>query len=165
MMRISLAAVLLVVCSAGSLHAGKVKQVRTAAAAPSTAIASMSEKLPELWHYLQSLSADVSSGTLRSTDEVIARSRAFFIPARMDRIEAVLPGWGHMASYDRGKTLWHVNVAMVALLQLDEYKAMPREQQIVEEWIVLLHDLAKEPVSGRDHRHPCQLLLHDRQNL
>jgi len=71
----------------------------------------------------------------------------------MAEIEAAIPGWRHMASYEDGKTLWHVNVAMIALLRLEEYKAMAPADRIVEEWIVLLHDLAKEPLKGRDHRH------------
>jgi hypothetical protein len=58
-----------------------------------------------------------------------------------------------MASFEDGKTLWHVNAAMVSLLQLAEYRSMSANQQAVQQWIVLLHDLAKEPVGGRDHRH------------
>jgi hypothetical protein len=42
---------------------------------------------------------------------------------------------------------------MVALLQLDEYRSMTPQQQTVQQWIVLLHDVAKEPADGRDHRH------------
>jgi hypothetical protein len=71
----------------------------------------------------------------------------------MAEIEAVVPGWKHMASFEDGKTLWHVNLAMVALLQLDEYRSMSPGQQTVQQWIVFLHDVGKEPASGRDHRH------------
>ena len=71
----------------------------------------------------------------------------------MAEIEAVVPGWQHMASFEHGKTLWHINVAMVALLQLDEYRSMSSSQQTVQQWVVFLHDVAKEPVGGRDHRH------------
>jgi hypothetical protein len=39
------------------------------------------------------------------------------------------------------------------LLQLDEYRAMSPSQQTVQQWIVFLHDIAKEPEGGRDHRH------------
>jgi hypothetical protein len=33
-------------------------------------------------------------------------------------------------------------------------------QQTVQEWIVLLHDVAKEPVGGRDHRHSFRSAAH-----
>jgi hypothetical protein len=116
-------------------------------------LAPLSAKLPDLWEHLNVLDAGIRGGTLTSTDGLISTSRAFYTPERMDHIETVIPGWKHMASYEHGKTLWHVNLAMVALLRLDEYRAMPLDQQIVQQWIVLLHDLAKEPEGGRDHRH------------
>ena len=109
--------------------------------------------LPELWQFLSMLSERVGAGALKSTDALIEACRAFYTPSRMQAIEAVIPGWKRMASYDRGKTLWHINVAMVALLQLDEYKVLPPNRQAIQHWIVLLHDLAKEPTAGRDHRH------------
>lgn len=113
----------------------------------------ISERLPQLWVFLKSLDADVTAGRLKSTGELIAKARAFYTGVRMAAIERVVPGWGHMGSYDDGKTLWHINVAMVALFQLDEYQAMVPAGRIMQEWIVLLHDLAKEPAGGRDHRH------------
>lgn len=118
-----------------------------------TPIPPIRDKLPELWLFLETLSADVEAGTIKSTEQVIGRCRGFYTADRTAKIEAVIPGWTHMASFEDGKTLWHVNVAMVALLQLAEYRSMSANQQAVQQWIVLLHDLAKEPVGGRDHRH------------
>ncbi len=118
-----------------------------------TMIRPIAERLPGVWSFLQALDADITTGRLASTDALIAKARAFYTPERMAEIEAVIPGWRHMASYDDGKTLWHVTVAMVALMGLDEYKAMTGPEHVVQEWIVLLHDLAKEPAKGRDHRH------------
>jgi hypothetical protein len=118
-----------------------------------TEISSVSETLPEIWHFLEDLSAGVKAGSIRSTEQLIERCRAFYTGKRMAGTEAVVPGWTHMASYENGKTLWHINVAMVALLQLDEYQSMSPSQKKVQEWIVFLHDLAKEPANGRDHRH------------
>ena len=111
------------------------------------------ERLPALWLFLEQLHAEVEAGTVNSTEQLIGRCQAFYTADRMAEIEAAIPGWKRMASFDDGKTLWHVNAAMVALLQLAEYRSMPPGQQAVQQWIVLLHDLAKEPVGGRDHRH------------
>ena len=116
-------------------------------------ISSLAETLPEVWLFLEKLSAGVQLGTIKSTEELIERCRRFYTAERMAKIEAVVPGWQHMASYENGKTLWHINVAMVALLQLDEYRSMSPSQQVVQQWIVFLHDIAKEPEGGRDHRH------------
>ena len=49
---------------------------------------------------------------------------------------------------------------MVALLQLDEYLSMSPSQQTVQQWVVFLHDVAKEPVGGRDHRHSFRSAAH-----
>jgi len=111
------------------------------------------EKLPALWLFLEKLYAEVEAGRIRSTEQFIGRCQEFYTADRMATIEAAIPGWKRMASFDDGKTLWHINVAMVALLQLAEYRSLSPSQQTVQQWIVLLHDLAKEPVGGRDHRH------------
>ena len=48
-----------------------------------------------------------------------------------------------------------INLGSVAPgLELDEYRSLPPSRKIVQQWIVLLHDLAKEPTDGRDHRYP-----------
>ena len=125
----------------------------TAADEEKTEISSVSETLPEIWQFLEDLSAGIKAGYIRSTEQLIERCRAFYTVRRMADTEALVPGWTHMASYENGKTLWHINVAMVALLQLDEYRSMSPSQKKVQEWIVFLHDLAKEPAVGRDHRH------------
>jgi hypothetical protein len=116
-------------------------------------VRAMGEALPEVWRFLSELDADVHAKRISSTEDLIARCRAFYTQERMKLIDGVVPGFAHMASFDSGKTLWHANVAMVALLQLDEYRAMTPAQKHVQEWIVFLHDIAKEPAGGRDHRH------------
>lgn len=134
---------------------------KTAAAAEKKAeISSITETLPELWLFLEKLSAGVKAGTIRSTEQLIERCQEFYTAERMAEIEAVVPGWKHMASFEHGKTLWHINVAMVALLQLDEYRSMSPSQQTVQQWVVFLHDVAKEPVGGRDHRHSFRSAAH-----
>jgi hypothetical protein len=116
-------------------------------------ISSMTETLPELWLFFGRLNAGVKAGTIRSTEQLIERCQEFYTAERMAEIEAIVPGWKHMASFEHGKTLWHINEAMVALLQLDEYRSMSPSQQTVQQWVVFLHDVAKEPVDGRDSRH------------
>jgi hypothetical protein len=109
---------------------------RGSAAENKAEIPSIAEKLPDLWLFLEKLDAAVKSGTIRSTEQLIERCKEFYTAERMAKIEAVVPGWTHMASFEQGKTLWHINVAMVALLQLDEYRSMSPIQQTVQ-WIVL----------------------------
>jgi hypothetical protein len=134
---------------------------KTAAAAERKAkISSVAKTLPEVWHFLEKLSAGVKAGTIKSTEELIERCQKFYTAERIAKIEAVVPGWKHMASFEDGKTLWHINVAMVALLQLDEYRSMSPSQQTVQQWIVFLHDVAKEPDGGRDHRHSFRSAAH-----
>lgn len=116
-------------------------------------VRAMGEVLPEVWQYLLELDADVRANRITSTEALIARCRAFYAPERMTFLDTVIPGFAHMALFENGKTLWHVNVAMVALPQLDEYLAMTPTQKHVQEWIVFLRDTAKEPAGGRDHRH------------
>ena len=99
-----------------------------AAAEKKATISSISEKLPALWRFLEELSAGVKASTIGSTEQVIERCKEFYTVKRMAEIEAVVPGWKHMASFEDGKTLWHINVAMVALLQLDEYRSMSPSQ-------------------------------------
>ena len=116
-------------------------------------VSSVAEALPEVWRFTQTLMEDVNTRAIRSSEDLIKRCREFYTPNRIAEIDRILPGWKHMASFQDARTLCHVNEAMVALLQLDEYRLMAPPQQTVQQWIVLLHDVAKEPVGGRDHRH------------
>ncbi len=116
-------------------------------------IPSIAAALPEVWRFIQELTEDVNTGAIVSTEQLTKRCREFYTPKRMAEIDRIVPGWEHMASFENGNTLWHINEAMVALLQLDEYRSMVPQQQTVQQWIVLLHDVAKEPAGSRDHRH------------
>ena len=77
-------------------------------------LSSVVETLPEVWLFLEKLSASVKAGTIRSKEQLIERCQEFYTAERMAEIEAVIPGWKHMASFEHGKTLWHINVAMVS---------------------------------------------------
>lgn len=102
-------------------------------------------ELPELMTFAQSLGNDYQAGTLNSWQKMKDRVLAFYTPARMDAIETVIPGWRKMASYSDGAVLGHVTAALTALLLNDEYQHLPPDGQTLLKWIVLFHDLEKEP--------------------
>ena len=114
----------------------------------------LGEALPEVAAMLGSLGSAVASGTIENTDAFVSACRDRWDARLVERVDGVLPGWAHMASFADGKTLWHVTIAMVALARLDEYAQATTAERHLMEWTVLLHDIAKEPAHDRrDHRH------------
>ncbi len=114
----------------------------------------LQEVLPLVAQLLDDLDDAVRTGAITSTDEFTAECRLRWDEALLAHVDAVLPHWSTMASYADGKTLWHVTIAMVALLRLDDYLAAGEHEQHLMEWTVFLHDIAKEPTEERrDHRH------------
>ncbi len=110
--------------------------------------------LPQLAGFVDGLHTALEAAELDSPQKLARRCDDFFTPARMAEIEAVLPGWQAMASYQDGKTMCHTMQALVAMRDLPEFAAATPTQRNLMEWVVLLHDLAKEPPpGGRDHRH------------
>lgn len=110
--------------------------------------------LPRVAQLLDDLDDAVRTGTITTTDEFTAESRRRWDASLLAHVDTVLPHWSTMASYADGKTLWHVTIAMVALLRLDDYLAAEEYEQHLLEWTVFLHDIAKEPTEElRDHRH------------
>jgi hypothetical protein len=110
--------------------------------------------LPELFVFAESLSRRVEDGTLVDWPEFTSQAKDFYTLERMDEMERVLPGWKRMAEFADGVTLVHVTSALVALLQLPEYKIAPDNQKRIMEWTVLFHDSAKEIIEGqRDNLH------------
>ncbi|MDD1636504.1 MAG: hypothetical protein LUQ06_09745, partial [Methylococcaceae bacterium] len=67
----------------------------TAADEEKTEISSVSETLPEIWQFLEDLSAGIKAGSIRSTEQLIERCRAFYTVRRMADTEALVPGWTH----------------------------------------------------------------------
>jgi hypothetical protein len=111
--------------------------------------------LPELMAFVSGLADDYQAGALDSWEALAGRTHAFFTPARLAQVEAVVPGWREMAAYAGGMTLVHVMCAFVGLLQSPEYWRATPSQQALMHWIVLLHDLAKWVRPGeRDSTHP-----------
>jgi hypothetical protein len=82
------------------------------------------------------------------------RVRNFFTAERMDQIESVVPHWRKMASYNNGVTLVHVMCVFLGMYMMPEFLSMSKDQRQLMKWVILLHDVEKEPQEGkRDHAH------------
>lgn len=115
---------------------------------------SLREAIPALARLLDDLDQRVRTGAIEDTEAFTAECRRRWDEEMMGTVDAALPGWAKMASFADGKTLWHVTIAMVALLRLDEYLGADEHERQLMEWTVLLHDIAKEPTENRrDHLH------------
>lgn len=101
--------------------------------------------LPDLFPFINGLVGEFQAGTLNSWEGLSERVRAFFTPERMQRYESVVPGWIEMASYARAQTLIHVSLVFTGLRLQPEYRAASEEQKRLIEWVVLFHDVAKQP--------------------
>jgi hypothetical protein len=101
-------------------------------------------KLPELVVFTKHLANDYQSGSLPDLHTFNQKVRSFYTPDMMTKIDAVVPGWIHMASYADQQTLIHVTSVLVALYLLPEYQAASAEQKIIMEWMVMFHDVAKK---------------------
>ena len=72
----------------------------------------------------------------------------------MDEIESSIPGWKKMASYLDGVTLTHVICIFTGMYEKPEYLHLTAEQQEEMKWVILFHDIEKEPQPRkRDHLH------------
>ena len=106
----------------------------------------MAETLPEIWLFLEKLSAGVKAGPSdrRNSDRTVPgvlHSRANSGDrSRRPRLEphGVVRNTAKLSGTSRG----HGGV----LLQLDEFDPCHRVQQTVQQWVVFLHDVAKEPL-------------------
>lgn len=114
----------------------------------------LSDKLPDLTRFTHHLADDYQSGRLHDWDTFKQHTTAFYTPEMMGKIEMIVPGWVQMAAYAKGQTLVHVTSVLVALYVLPEYLAASREQQIIMEWMVMFHDVAKQAFPGKhDYTH------------
>ena len=94
------------------------------------------------------------SGKITSWAELDEKVKAFFVQERMRQIEALVPGWKKMASYVEGVTLTHVMCVFLGLYRMPEFLSMNEDQKGIMRWVILLHDVEKEPQAGkRDHPH------------
>jgi hypothetical protein len=117
-------------------------------------IPQLMDQLPELFDFVRSLARQIESGELQDGNMLAGRIHDFYIPARMEAIEIVAPGWQRMAAYADGATLNHITQAMIALQHLPEYRQASSRLQTLMEWIVLYHDVGKQVIDGqRDTLH------------
>ncbi|HEX6270936.1 MAG TPA: hypothetical protein VFZ43_11915, partial [Anaerolineales bacterium] len=108
----------------------------------------------DLHQFILELVDKYEEGNLKSWNDLEEKVNAYFTPERMDSVEARAPGWRKMAAYAERLTLVHVMCVFLGLYMLPEFLSMTKEQQQMMKWIVLLHDLEKEPQKGkRDHAH------------
>ena len=104
---------------------------------------------PNLMPFITFLVDEAKQGRLSDWDDAAVQVHAFFTAEMMDKMEATIPGWRHMSSYQDGKTLIHVMLVFASLLMRPEYQNANDQQQTIIKWIVLYHDLGKIIVGGR----------------
>lgn len=115
---------------------------------------SLSQCLPALSAFVRHLSDEYQNGNLTGWPQFRAACEVFYSLQQLAGINSVIPGWQKMASYDRQQTLIHVTAVLAGLYSLPEYQACDAHQQMLIEWIVLWHDIAKEAhPDKRDHTH------------
>lgn len=120
-----------------------------------TTIPQVATVIPKLAAALHTLMARRERGEWQTWAEAHTAVMEAFTPAVMAEVEAHIPGWQEMASYDNGQTLVHVCSVFVALLSSNYYQQGTARQRWLWEWAVLLHDLAKVAQKGkRDFTHP-----------
>lgn len=115
---------------------------------------SFDESLPFLHQFVLELVEAYRAGEVDSWNALDRKVKAFFTPARMEQMEAIVPGWHKMASYNDAITLVHVMCVFLGLYMMPEFLSMNHMQQQLMKWVILLHDVEKEPQAGkRDHAH------------
>lgn len=107
------------------------------------------EQLSFLNQFTLELVQNYHEGELNSWDELDEKVKAFFTSARMDQMEALVPGWKKMASYSDGITLTHVMCVFLGVFMMPEFHALSPEGQQMAKWIVLFHDLDKFHIHGK----------------
>lgn len=105
--------------------------------------------LPNLVRFAQQLANDCLTSAFTDWDAFRQKVRTFYTAGRMTQIEAVVPGWIHMASYADQQTLIHVTSVLVALYLSPEYQSASAEQKYLIEWTVMFHDVAKKARRGK----------------
>jgi len=112
------------------------------------------DQFPDLNQFILELVGMYHAGRISSWDDLGKLVNAYFTPARMGQMESALPGWRKMSSFMDGITLVHVMCVFLGLCMLPEFLCMTKDQQQLMKWIVLFHDIEKEPQQGkRDHTH------------
>lgn len=117
--------------------------------------------LPGLNRLVNGLVRQYQSGDIKSWADLEKKVKTYFTPARMDQMEAVVPGWQTMASYSDGITLVHVMCVFLGLFMLPEFQRLTPEQKQLAKWIVLFHDVDKFHIRGKkDTMHAFRSTVH-----
>lgn len=125
-----------------------------------------SEQFPDLDEFIHSLVAAFRDGDIQSWNDLEPRVMEFFTPNRMADVEACVPGWKKMSSYNEGVTLVHVMCVFMGLFMLPEFERLPLDQQELMKWVILFHDVEKEVERGkRDPKHGFRSAVIAARNL
>jgi hypothetical protein len=115
---------------------------------------SFDENLSSLNQFILELVAEYHAGKINLWDELDEKVKTFFSTERMNEMEILVPGWKKMASYVEGVTLTHVMCVFLGMYIEPKYLRLTREQQEEMKWVILFHDVEKQPQAGkRDHAH------------
>ena len=110
--------------------------------------------LADLNQFILELVEAFKAGNIKSWDDLEAFVNTYFTPGRIKHTDILVPGWRKMASYVNGVTLVHVMCVFLGLYMMPEFLSMTKEQQQMMKWVILFHDIEKEPQKGkRDHGH------------
>lgn len=110
--------------------------------------------LDDIDQFILDLVEEYKAKKIRSWEDLEESIDTFFTLERMEQMESILPGWQKMASYANGLTLVHVMCVFLGLYMLPEFLSMSKKQQEMMKWVVIFHDVEKEPQDGkRDHTH------------
>jgi hypothetical protein len=122
--------------------------------------------LPDLNQFVLHLVEQYKAGKTNSWDALEEKVNAFFTPAKMDQTDSIVPHWRKMASYADGVTLVHVMGVFMGLYMLPEFIGLSERQQNLMKWVILLHDVEKEPQEGkRDYTHAFRSAAGSAQTL
>jgi hypothetical protein len=112
------------------------------------------ESFSFLNRFILALEKDYRKRRITSLNELDEKVKVFFSAERMDEMESLVPHWQKMASYLEGVTLTHVMCCFLGMYMTREFLALTLEEQQIMKWVILFHDVEKEPQTGkRDHLH------------
>jgi hypothetical protein len=118
------------------------------------AIPSFDIYLEDLNQFIFELVDAYHARKIESWGDLEAKVNVYFTPERMEHTENLVPGWRKMASYAERVTVVHVMCAFLGLYMMPEFLSMTKEQQQMMKWVILFHDIEKEPQKEkRDHGH------------
>ncbi|MFT3894010.1 MAG: hypothetical protein QM730_20465 [Anaerolineales bacterium] len=104
--------------------------------------------------FIHSLVNEYNDAEITSWNKLDKRVKTFFTPERMGQTCSIVPNWNKMASYGDGVTLTHVMCVFLGMYMMPEFLEMTPEQQQMMKWVILFHDVEKEPRPGiRDFLH------------